>query len=313
MKIAIIALIVCMAGFAVAAPTAEIMERGFWDSVYDMLGIGAIKGAISALHGVAKVKLMTAFTTAVTMGSTGLAAAKQIMSEAMADMKEHAGNGNWILTNAADKMTQALADIKAGGSGTSRAMEERALVDTLLNMVGFNDVKDQILGLHSNMMGQFTSVLASLVFGGKAAWASAKEILNELHSDLKNHVGSAKEHFENAVKDLSAIANKHIGGNNARSMDVQRGFFDVVAKVFNISDIWDTMMTVSGNIKADLMSVLTSLFMKGSSAWSEAVPVFQALHENLKDHAKNTVAASVQGAIDQLKVVLSHHASNIIG
>lgn len=304
MKIAIIALVVCMAGFAVAAPTDEIMGRGFWDTVYDMLGLGAIKDVISALHGAAKVKFMTVLGQVMTKGTAGIAATKQILADMVTDIKEHGSNGGWIFSNAADKMTEALNNIKAS------RMEERALVDTLLNIVGFNDVKEQIKGFHSALMGQFTTVLSSLMFSGKEAWADSKKVLANLHTQLSSHVGSGKEHFENAVKALSSIANKHISG---RSGDVERGFTDVLASVFNIGDIWGTIQTVSGNMKTEFVSLLTSLFLKGSSAWGEAQIVFQHLHENLKDHAATKVVPAVQQAINELKEVLAGHAANIIG
>lgn len=65
---------------------------------------------------------------------------------------------------------------------------KRGFTDFIMNELGLAAVWDQISTLGSGFVSQFFAIGTELLFAGQQIWAKAKVILNQLLSDLTNHV-----------------------------------------------------------------------------------------------------------------------------
>jgi len=169
-------------------------KRDLADFFLNTLGLGNIWGEIQNVG----ANLLAQFTAEITQlifsGQQVLAQAKPILQQLASDLLNHTNNASTILQGAVQQLGQLLNN---GG--------KRDLADFIINTFGLQSVWAEIQSLGQNLLGQFQSILAQLLFAGTEKWQQAQQIFNTLVYDLTNHVGNASTIVTQTIQQLSQL------------------------------------------------------------------------------------------------------------
>jgi len=257
-------------------------KRDLADFFLNTLGLGNIWAEIQNVSSGLLAQFTAEITQLIFSGQQVLAQAKPILQQLAADLQSHLGNSSTILQAAVQQLAQILNN--NGG--------KRDLADFFLNTLGLGNIWAEIQNVSSGLLAQFTAEITQLIFSGQQVLAQAKPILQQLASDLQNHLGNSSTILQAAVQQLAQILNN--GG--------KRDLVDFFVNTFGLSSVWAEIQTLGSSLVAQFQNILTQLLFAGQEKWQQAQQLFNTLVYDLTNHigdASTIVAQTVQ-ALNQL-------------
>jgi hypothetical protein len=209
-----------------------------------------------------------------------------------------------LLANKPDSITAGLiAALQAALQQLLQMRHTRGIFDGMADMFGLSEVWATLSSFPGQALNSLYELMQKILFVSKEKWTNeVKPILVQLVADLKAHTSEATTYIQKAVEALKAILGEHIGKREIMP-EFQRGFWDTVASIFGLNEIWATITHLSGVVKDKFFDVLSQLMFAGTSAWAAAVPVFQQLVQDMKGHAENAIPL-LTAAIAQLTEII---------
>ena len=141
-------------------------------------------------------------------------------------------------------------------------IQEKGLLDVIINTFNLQSVWDEIQTLGSNLVGQFSAILTQLLFAGQNVWAQAQTVFNTLVFDLTNHIGDASTIVAQAIQSLTQILQN---GNNGR-----RDLVDFFLNTLGLGNIWNEIQNVGSNLLAQFTAEITQLIFSGAQVLAQA-------------------------------------------
>ena len=176
-------------------------------------------------------------------------------------------------------------------------IEQRDLSDFIVNQLGLGPVWDIIQEVGNGAVQQIISEGLQLIVAGQEKFNKAKEVFNQLVSDLKDHgiqsIQTATQMVSQAINQVSQI----LSGNQKRDIA------DFLLNTLGLQDVWSEIQGLGANFVAQILNEAMQLVFAGQDILAQAQVIFSQLVSDLTNHAGNA-ATLVQNAINAVGQLL---------
>jgi polyhydroxyalkanoate synthesis regulator phasin len=253
------------------------MPIAFQRGILDFFGLSDLWANAMDVAAGAKLTLVTLLGQLMTYGKDVAAQALEVIKGLIAQLKDHSVASGPLFNNAIAALKEILTNAAANAiSGGKRG---------ILDFLGLNELWANAQDVAAASKLQLITLLGQLKNASKEVAAQVMAIITDLIAKLKDHSVASGPLFNNAIAAIKEILSNTMGGK--RELAEIRGFWDSVASMFGLKEVWYTITHVAGNVKDQFFLILEKLLFAGKTAWSQAMPVFQDLVKNLKEHATN--------------------------